>query len=173
MNYKVVSPMHIIATFEYSISLELALSELENIGIPKKKISAFPLDKRTEKGKLFDSMHHSDGISLFDLAAVLGAIFMLLGSIYGYVLKLGPILWGAFGLLFGLLLGFLIDFTIYKSKLAKKIKQNKKEIISEVVIVIECDEHKFEKAENILWTNLALGICKIDTKNNNLISYRS
>lgn len=71
--------MHIIATFEYSISLELALSELENIGISKKKISAFPLDKRTEEGKLFDSMHQSDGISLFDLAAVLGSIFMLLG----------------------------------------------------------------------------------------------
>lgn len=164
--------MHIIATFEYSIALELALSELENIGISKKKISAFPLDKRTEEAKLFDSMHQSDGNSLFDLAAVLGSIFMLLGSIYGYVLKLGPILWGFFGLIFGLLSGFLIDYAIYKWKQAKKINQNKKGIMSEVVIVIECDEHKIEIAENILWNHSALGICKVEAQMKSVTSFR-
>ncbi|OIJ15597.1 hypothetical protein BKP35_00975 [Anaerobacillus arseniciselenatis] len=164
--------MHIIATFEYSTSLELALSELENTGIPKKKITAFPLDKRVEPGKLFDSMHQSDGISLFDLAAVFGAIFMLLGTIYGYVLKLGPILWGLFGLIFGLLLGFLIDYTIYKRKLGKKIKQNKKEKISEVVIIIECKDHELEKTEKILWSHAALGLCKVSTPRNSGSSFR-
>ena len=164
--------MHIIATFEYSTSLELALSELENTGIPKKQITAFPLDKRVEQGKLFDSMHQSDGISLFDLAAISGAIFMLLGSIYGYVLKLGPILWGLFGLIFGLLAGFLIDFTIYKRKLGKKIKQNKKEKISEVVIIIECEDHELEKTEQILWTHAALGLCTVSNQRNSGSSFR-
>jgi len=36
----------------------------------------------------------ADGISLFDGAAVLGAVFMELGVIYGFVLKWGPIAWG-------------------------------------------------------------------------------
>ncbi|MBM7656242.1 hypothetical protein [Neobacillus cucumis] len=45
-----------------------------------------------EEVKLFASIHRSEGISLVDLAAILGTVFMLLGVIYGYKLTIGRIL---------------------------------------------------------------------------------
>lgn len=153
--------MHFIASFEYSVFLELALTELEKNGIAKENIQAFPLDKRLEHGKLFDTIHQSDGVSLFDLAAILGMIFMLLGCIYGYILPFGPVIWAFIGLIFGALLGFAIKYIRYKKKSADKINQ-KKEQASEVILIIKVDQDNTKTIEKILWNHFALGICKVN-----------
>ncbi|WML44053.1 hypothetical protein [Neobacillus sp. PS3-40] len=150
--------MLVIATFENSPFIELVISSLEENGIAKEKIFAVPLDKRTEPRQLFDTIHYADGFSMFDLAAILGTCFMLLGSIYGYVLKWGPIIWGIIGAVSGLLIGFLI-----KLLLIKRDKNGTKKITAEVVIMIRCDDYHLEKAEKILWEHFALGISKIQT----------
>ncbi|MBS4214118.1 hypothetical protein [Neobacillus rhizophilus] len=56
--------MYIIASFDYSSSLEVALTELMENDISQSDILALPLDKRTEAPRLFDSMHYADGTSL-------------------------------------------------------------------------------------------------------------
>jgi len=104
--------MYIFSTFEHSKHLELAITAIEVKGIAKDKILAVPMDKRGEERKLFDTLHSSDGLSLFDLPAILGTIFMLFGSIYGFVLKWGPIWWGLIGLATGALLGLIIKLII-------------------------------------------------------------
>lgn len=154
--------MHFIASFEYSVFLEMVLTELEKNGVAKENIQAFPLDKRLEHGKLFDTIHQSDGISLFDLAAILGMIFMLLGCIYGYILPLGPVIWALIGLIFGAFLGFTIKYIHYKKNYADQIKQKKKRV-SEVILIIKCDPNNTKTIENILWNHFALGICKVET----------
>jgi hypothetical protein len=148
--------MFVIATFENSIYIELAISELEQQGIAKEMILAAPLDKRREPRKLFDTIHKSDGFSFFDGAAVLGTCFMLLGAIYGYVLKWGPIIWGIIGAVTGLLLGFFI-----KMVLLKRSGRGSKTISSEIVLMVRCEESKGEIIEKILWDHLALGLTKI------------
>ncbi len=148
--------MYVIATFEQSIFLELAITALEQKGILKEKILAVPMDKRTEPRKLFDTIHRADGFSMFDAAAILGTCFMLLGAIYGYVLKWGPIIWGIIGAVSGILLGFVLKLLI-----VKKSNYGTKNITSEVVLIIRCDEHQWETVENILWDNTALGISRI------------
>ena len=148
--------MFVIATFENSIYIELAISELEQKGISKEKILAAPLDKRTEQRKLFDSIHRADGFSLFDAAAILGTCLMLLGAIYGYVLEWGPIIWGIIGAVTGLLLGFAL-----KLLLIKKNKRGTKLITSEIVLMIRCEDDQWEKVQYILWENSALGITRI------------
>ncbi len=148
--------MFVIATFENSIYIELAISALEEQGISKELILAAPLDKRKELRGLFDSIHKSDGFSLFDGAAILGTCFMLLGAIYGFVLKWGPIIWGIIGALSGLLLGFLIKLIILK-----KNKRGSKTITSEIVLMVRCEEQKWEIVEKILWDHFALGMTKI------------
>lgn len=148
--------MFVIATFENSIYIELAISELEQKGIAKEKILAAPLDKRTEQRKLFDSIHRADGFSLFDAAAILGTCLMLLGAIYGYILEWGPIIWGIIGAVTGLLLGFAL-----KLLLIKKNKRGTKLITSEIVLMIRCEDDQWEKVQYILWENSALGITKI------------
>lgn len=148
--------MHVIATFENSIFIELALSALELKGIPKEQIFVAPLDKRTEPKQLFDTIHRADGFSLFDVSAILGTCFMLLGAIYGYVLTWGPIIWGIIGALFGVFTGFFI-----KLFMVKKSGNGQKKLTSEVVMIIYCEEQQWQTIEKILWDNHALGLTTI------------
>jgi hypothetical protein len=148
--------MFVIATFENSIYIELAITALEQQGISKELILAAPLDKRKEPRNLFDTIHKSDGFSLFDGPSILGTCLMLLGAIYGYELEWGPILWGIIGAVSGLLLGFLI-----KMLMLKKNKRGSKNISSEIVLMVRCEKNKWEMVEKILWDHLALGLTKI------------
>jgi hypothetical protein len=148
--------MYVIATFEQTLSLELAISALELKGLHKENILAVPLDKRTEPRQLFDTIHRADGFSLLDASAILGTVFMLLGSIYGFEWKWGPILWGIIGAVFGSLLGIILKFIVIKNR-----NYGKRNITSEVVMMIICEEHQWETIEKILWDNMALGISRL------------
>lgn len=151
--------MYIIATFEYNSFLELAITAIQMKGVAKERILAAPLDKRGGEIALFDTMHRSDGLSLIDLAAMLGTIFMLFGSIYGFVLKWGPIWWGLIGLGFGCSLGVVIKLIITK-KYSKNRSSTHKE--SDVVLIIECNQNELEMIKKTLWENHALGVSKLD-----------
>lgn len=149
--------MHIFATFEHTIYLEKAITAIQMKGIPKEDILAVSIDKRGEERMLFDTVHQSDGLSLLDLAAVLGTIFMLLGTIYGFILEWGPIFWGLVGLIVGSLLGFLIKLILTK-KYSGRQKFSKS---SEVVVVVECKEDKLDMVKDIFWAHHALGVSKL------------
>ena len=149
-----MSSIYIISTFTHSAYLELAISELELKGIKREKILAVPLNKPPEKRKIMDSINQSDGVSLVDAALILGTIFMVLGVIYGFSLKWGPIIWGLIGLICGGILGFIIDI------IPKKGMRNKNKVpkdSTEVIIIINCEENQAEMVESILFSNLALG----------------
>lgn len=148
--------MYIIATFEQSIFLELALSALTQRGLTNEHILAVPLDKRTEPRKLFDTIHSADGFSMIDAAAILGTCLMLLGAVYGYELAWGPIWWGLIGALTGITIGF-----IFKMLILRKTKNGAKSITSEVVLLIRCEERDREAIEALLWSNTALGVSTI------------
>ncbi|MEQ8176116.1 MAG: hypothetical protein ABRQ26_13740 [Syntrophomonadaceae bacterium] len=124
--------MYVYASFDYSAYLELAITDLEKRGIAREHILAVPLDKRMEERKLFDTIHRADGMSLFDGAAVSGAIFMELGVIYGFVLKWGPIVWALIGLVGGHFSASCLTITVvncanksWLKKLAIRLKQEK------------------------------------------------
>jgi hypothetical protein len=72
--------MYVVSVFEHSLSLELALTELERRGISKNKIIAVSLESQVQAGRFLDTIHGSDGISLFDLAAALATVGMVLGA---------------------------------------------------------------------------------------------
>lgn len=151
--------MYVIASFEQTVFLELAITALEQIGIAKGQILAVPLDKRAEERKLFDTIHRADGVSLFDISAVLGTCGMLLGAIYGFVLTWGPILWGIIGLAAGLILGFLLKFLFVKKSEDKKLKRD---TATEVFLMIHCRQEQSKVVEDILWDNMSLGVAKLN-----------
>lgn len=155
--------MLIISSFEHSTYLELAITDLEQRGIPQKDIYAVPLDKVSEERKIFDTIHQADGISLFDGAAILSSVFMLLGSIYGFVMKWGPIIWGLIGLLLGAVLGLLLD--LFAGRLKRKLKginsankRRKTNQNSEVVLIIRCELEEARMIKQVLRDNFAFGI---------------
>ncbi|URZ03191.1 hypothetical protein [Clostridium felsineum] len=153
--------MYVISTFEHSIYLELAITALQMKGIKKEDIMAIPLDKRGEEGSLFDSIHSSDGISLFDLPAVFAVVGGIFGGIYGFVLKWGPLLWGLIAISICFTIGLIIKLII----LRKYNSRQKSKCDSEAVIIIECSEDRLEIVKNILWSNNALGVRKLDIDN--------
>ena len=151
--------MYVFSSFEHSVFLELAITALTQKGIAKNRILAVPLEKRYVARKLYDTIHRSDGMSLLDGAAVLGTVFMVLGVIYGFVWKWGPILWGLIGLGFGGSLGFLLDLLI-----SKKGGGNNKfgAKATEVVLIVNCTENQVEMVETLLWDHLPLGVARLD-----------
>ncbi|MFJ8243725.1 hypothetical protein [Peribacillus asahii] len=155
-----VENVQIFATFEHSTYLELAISELEEKGI--KNILAVPLNNRKEERKLFDNLHQSDGVSLISKGLILAFLFSTIGITRGFVLEWGPIIWGLIGAGSGFLIGFLIDLFI------KKVIKRKQRLLrgknSEVILIVECEEHQKEHVENILWKRLALGVAELNQK---------
>lgn len=150
--------MYIVSTFEHSLALEKAITAIQMKGVKKESIFAIPMDKRGEERKLFDNIHHSDGLSLLDLPFALGSFTSLLGGIYGFVLAWGPIIWG----LIGLSIGFTVGLTI-KLVITKKYSYGRSsKAISEVVLIIECKEHQLETVKSMLWSHDALGVRALD-----------
>jgi hypothetical protein len=151
--------MYIVASFIQNLAVELALSEMEEAGIPKEQILAVPLNEHKDKVRLFDTMHHADGHSLIDLALVLGCIFMLLGAIYGFVLTLGPILWALIGLVAGSLLGFTIKLLVLKRQHVRQWNDKfRTKGTRELVLMIKCTEPQIKQVTDILWNHHALGV---------------
>ncbi|MGE5405645.1 MAG: hypothetical protein ACM3PP_11985 [Candidatus Saccharibacteria bacterium] len=150
--------MYIVSTFEHSRYLELAITAIQMKGIKKESILAVPMDKRAEQQGLFDSLHHSDGLSLLDLTIILSAFFTLMGAIYGFVLDWGPIIWGIVGMIVGAAAGLTINLVLAKKKTARQ-KHGKG---TEVVLIIECLEEQTDMVKNTLWEHFAFGVRKLD-----------
>lgn len=146
--------MHVIGSFHYCLHTELAIAKVEQLGIPKDQIYAVPLQLRGETRNIFDTIHHADGVSMFDGGAILGTALMTLGVIYGFDLTWGPIIWGLLGLTVGFLVGFLLDISVSRLKHSKE-RRNKKDV--ELVLIVECGKQQAEQVEKTLWDHLALG----------------
>ena len=90
---------------------------------------------------------------------------MELGVIYGFIWKLGPVLWGLIGLVFGAALGLLLDYFWSsirgKKQLLTRNKNKESERAAEVVLVVQCEPHEYQMVEKVLWDNLALGVGKL------------
>lgn len=153
--------MYIVSTFDHSVYLELAITAIQMRGIKKENIMAIPIDKKGEERALFDSMHSSDGLSLFDLPAILAVIFGIFGGIYGFVLKWGPFIWGLIAIALGLILGFVIKLIVTK----KYSDRQKDKRGTEVVLIIDCNENQLDMVKDTLWSHNALGVSKLDLDN--------
>lgn len=149
--------MYIISTFDHSNYLELAITAIQMKGIAKEKILGVSLDKRGEERKLFDTLHSSDGLSMLDLPIILATLFCIFGSIYGFILTWGPVLWGIIGMFIGFTIGLLIKLITNKKYNSRENKLKS----SEVVLIIECQETQVEMIKDLLWENHALGVRKL------------
>jgi len=149
--------MYIVSTFDHSNYLELAITAIQMKGVAKESILGVSMDKRGEDRKLFDTIHSSDGLSMLDLPIILATLFCLFGSIYGFILTWGPVLWGLVGLLVGFSLGLLIKLITTK----KYDNRQKKLRATEVVLIIECKENQVEMVKDVLWEHHALGVRKL------------
>lgn len=151
--------LQLFSTFETTELLEMAISTIEKQGIPKESIFAVPLDNRKEGRKIFDTLHRSDGTSLIDIGMGLATALSVIGASIGFKLSWGPIYWGLIGAFVGFMIGFAIRLFI--ELVVKKNKRVFKGKISEIILIVECEESQAGLIEDILWSHLALGVAKV------------
>ncbi|WP_163858737.1 hypothetical protein [Paenibacillus elgii] len=148
--------MYIVATFRHSSELELAICELERQGILAEAIAAVPLKESGPQEELvFDTIHHSDGISMLDGPAVIGTIGSVLGASLGFRWAIGPIIGGLLGLAAGAALGFALDWMIH-FKRRKERKWRGHHV--DVVVIVECNPDQVSNVRHIMERRFALGI---------------
>ena len=149
--------MHVVASFRLDKNLERAIAELEHFGIDRKNILALPLVTMADR-----EMIVPNNKILFETAPVIGTIFMLLGTIYGYVLTWGPIIWGLIGIVVGMMTGILIDLYRVKRKGRKEKVQDGK--LSEVFLLVHCyDKDQALSVKEKLWKHLPNGVATFMT----------
>lgn len=155
MPTEVGADMYITASFEYSIKLELAVSELEQKGVARGRICVIPMNSPQKKMRMFDTIHRADGMSMFDLPTVLGTIFMLFGTMWGFMWTWGPILWGLIGLFAGGAAGFAAKYLYYRLHARKQAPPGR---VTEVVVIVGCAKAEAEMVERVLAGHMALSI---------------
>jgi hypothetical protein len=153
--------MYLIASFHYCLHTEIAIAKVEQLGIKKEQIFAVPLEIRGETRNIFDAIHHTDGISMFDGGAILGTACMVWGVIYGFVLAWGPIICGLLGLGGGFLVGFLLDLSFSKFKHSKQRRNDKD---GELFLMVHCEPNQVNDVKKTLWDHLALGVAVLPEK---------
>jgi hypothetical protein len=146
--------MYVLSSFDHSIHLELVLLHLEQIGISKEDLYAVPLQVFTQDIQLFDSIHHSDGISLLDTCLAWATALTVVASSYGFILRWGPIIWGLIGAVTGLVIGFIIDLLFNKNR--RSSRKNTTTIHPSVIILIQCEQQMKEKVQAILQQHHAI-----------------
>lgn len=145
--------MNVVASFKLNKNLEKAIAELEYYGIDRGNILALPLLTMADR-----QLHIPNNKILFENAPIIGTILMLLGTIYGFILRWGPIFWGLIGLIVGMISGIIID--LYRVKRKKDKQQNDEDgKLTEVFLLVHCSNKEqalFVKEK--LWQHLPNGV---------------
>ncbi|MBO7747038.1 hypothetical protein I8J29_22815 [Paenibacillus sp. MWE-103] len=150
--------MQIIATFEHSALLEIALTELEEKKVTS--VYAVPLDLRKKEPRLMDSIHRADGVSFIDKGMIFAFMCSTIGTSKGFVWRGGPIIWGIVGAIVGFIVGSALSWVIYLIKRDKNQTQIKKGMKGEVVLFVTCEDNQASVVEDILWDHRALGLAR-------------
>ncbi|WP_027085959.1 hypothetical protein [Cohnella panacarvi] len=148
--------MQILATFEYSTFLEIAITELEAKGITS--IYAVPLDLRKKEPRLLDTIHRADGMSFIDKGMIFAFLLSTVGASKGFVWPGGPVIWGIAGAFLGFVIGVALSGVLYLIKRNKNQTQIKKGKRSEVILIVACEDNQASVVEDILWDHKALGM---------------
>ncbi|MGG2198904.1 hypothetical protein [Paenibacillus validus] len=149
--------MYIVATFRYSMELELAISDLHGTGIGADSIAAVPLDRQMSgRAHFMDTMHRSDGVSLLDGPAVLGTVLAVLGASLGFSWTWGPIICGLLGLALGALLGMGIDYWVNRKKRNREASSSQNE--GQVVLIVQCSGEQSELVKQMLRYRMAMAV---------------
>lgn len=148
----------VVSTFDHSISLEIAIADLEQRGLNAEQIYALPVNPPDSGISIVDSIHKADGVSIIDSALAVGTVGMVLGAIWGFAWAWGPIICGLIGLTIGITVGLAVDWLLTSRK--QKVKMRKPPV--EVFLLVECDKAEAKDVETIIQRHNAIAVGRID-----------
>lgn len=156
--------MYIIATYNHSLQLEIAITQLEENGISRDRILAVPLRQQHHTFHVFDSIHDSDGVSVLGGALAFGTFAMVLGTIYGFILYWGPIVWGLISFFCATSLWLAGSIIYRKSKESQTTAQAipSGNHCGDVVLIIRCEQPQVAFVKEVLISSMAQAIGVIE-----------
>ncbi|GMK41870.1 hypothetical protein PCCS19_49290 [Paenibacillus sp. CCS19] len=147
--------MHVIAAFEPSDDLEMAILALEKSGINREYIAAVPMESTAAKPDLLHTVYRGSGSSAFDAAAVVGTICSVLGASFGFELKWGPVLWGLIGLAIGAAIGYILNMLFVHRSDERKPRSRFK---ASIVLIVRCQQNESRMVSETLGRFSAISI---------------
>ncbi|CAN7549156.1 hypothetical protein LJR153_003970 [Paenibacillus sp. LjRoot153] len=150
--------MLIISTFEHSIEVEEALAVLERMGLPRNEIMTIMMDNYMEIPDHNYNSNPNKKMLAFEVGMATSTGFAVIGISLGFMLYLGPIIWGVIGAICGFMTGYYLTRFI-QTKLLKHVIR-KKERLPELAVIIQCQEERFQEVKHVLWEYQALSVGK-------------
>lgn len=116
--------MLIISTFEHSIEVEEALAVLERMGLPRNEIMTIMMDNYMEIPDHNYNSNPNKKMLAFEVGMATSTGFAVIGISLGFMLYLGPIIWGVIGAICGFMTGYYLTRFI-QTKLLKHVIRKK------------------------------------------------
>lgn len=139
----------ILAVFDYSTYIEMALSALVPQKISKASLAVFPLhNKPYPNGHM--PFHEQ---SRTDLYFILATITGVLGASVGFRLYWGPIIWGIIASAIGFFIGYLLELVWVQKRRNKE---------PQIILVIHCPQENVDEVCRILWSCQSVGLTITD-----------
>ncbi|OAS16389.1 hypothetical protein [Paenibacillus oryzisoli] len=151
--------MLIISTFEHSIEVEEALAVLEHMGVPRNEIMTVMMDNYMDiPDNNYNSNPNKKSLA-FEVGMATATAFTVIGICIGFIMYLGPIIWGVMCAIGGFSIGYCItrflQTRVFKHVLRKKVQ------LPELAVIIQCQEERYREITHVLWESQALSVGKI------------
>ncbi|MFT8362515.1 MAG: hypothetical protein ABF608_04990 [Sporolactobacillus sp.] len=135
----------ILAAFDYSSYIEMALSALVPQKLSKSSLAVFPLYNKPYPDRHMPIHEQSQTDLYFILATISG----VLGASIGFLLYWGPIIWGILASVAGFFIGYLLELVWIRRRRHKE---------PQIILVIRCPQEKVDEVCHILWMCQASGL---------------
>ncbi|MCA1032049.1 hypothetical protein LCL95_13520 [Bacillus timonensis] len=151
--------MIVVLSLQHSVEIELLLTDMEQMGIAKESLHITSLERvsATENKYTMQIVQNGEKYSFADLALSIGTVLAVFGVMYGYSLKLGPVLWGLIGFLCGAILSKLI-MMVYKKRSIEDLKTDQ---TAELLLFVQCDESQIREIKSLVKNYPVLGLSTI------------
>lgn len=144
--------MIIVGTFQPSIEIDHALSEIEQYGIPPEEIMVLYMNELppiSNKKKSPIDLH----VSSFEIGIAFATGLAVIGASIGFKLFLGPIFSGILAAIIGFFFGY---YLYYFSQRKKKNRQHQN--IPEIILIIQSPREIASSIKQILWEHKAKSV---------------
>ncbi|WP_284645504.1 hypothetical protein [Paenibacillus silviterrae] len=145
--------MNIFATFEHSIEVEIALTELENQWIPREQILVVFMENEPSPAHL-QARKKTMASNAFEVGMACATGSAVIGASFGFILSWGPIIWGLIATIFGFSAGFFLFYFLKK----KGIRPYQRTNGPAILVIVQCTENLVGQVTDLMWQYKALTV---------------
>ena len=144
--------MIIVGTFQPSIEIEHALSEIEEYGILPEEMMVLYMNEfppiSTKKKSPMD-IH----VSSFEIGIAFATGLAVIGASIGFKLILGPVFSGIFAAIIGFFFGYFLYYFFHRNK-----KNSMHKSVPEIILLIQSSREFAPLIKQILWKHKATSV---------------